>query len=375
MRGILWLCLLCSLCAAFVAGQSTSGRAELAAKARDRKAPAAERDRAFKALVRLYPEAAAQVAPELLGDSVEIVRFRAAWILADAGREDGLKVLRMMLADEGSDLALPAQALGRTRDPGSHELLREVLASALCAPDQPKVRARVAALAGGLSEFADVKDAPLLAQAVRRLWEPSAPWEPVEQLGRTGAAEAIPVLEEVFDHRGKDWAVVAAGLGLARCGSARGRAYVADRLSDRSVKPPDAALIDALQADPYGSRAGTFILEHMGVPADESLVPALLTIISDATVTDGAKALAWNALFRVDPIRQRGELLVLAWKNLRFDGAARFVVVHDEEQVRSAVDLKTLRPKADGTVSPIERALRASAAERRRWRESRNYDF
>jgi hypothetical protein len=367
--------LLCWLCAAFVAGQSTSGRAELAAKARDREAPAAERDRAFKALVRLYPEAALQLAPEVLGDPVEIVRFRAAWLLADAGREDGLKVLRMMSADDGSDSNLPAQALGRTRDPESHELLREVLANALRAPDRPKVRARVAAFASGLSEFADAKDGPLLAQAVRRFWEPGASWQLVEQLGRTGATEAIPVLEEIFGHGGKDWAVVAAGLGLARCGSARGRAYVAERLSDRSVKSPEAAPADALQADPQGSLAGTFILEHMGVPADEPLVPALLAIVSEATFTDGARALAWSALFRVDPIRQRDELLALAWKNLRFDGAARFVVVHDEQQARSAVDLKTMRPKADGTVSPIERALGASAAERRRWRESRNYDF
>lgn len=375
MRGVLRRGLLCWLLAGLLVGQGGS-TALLSAKARDRKAPAAERDRSLKALARLDPEAAQQVAAALLQDPAGVVRFRAAWILADAGRQEGLEALRLMAALDESDSALPAQALGRARDADSRELLRTLLTRAMAAVDPQRARARVAALAASLSELADPKDAPLLAQAVQSASDQTPAFAAVEQLGRTGGAEAVAVLEEVFDHRGKGWSVMAAGLGLSRCGLARGRKYVVDRLADRRLaQSPDATPADERQDDPGGPRAGAFVLEHLGVAADEPLIPSLLQIASDPGYSDAAKALAWHALFRIDAPGPRADVLALAWKNLRFDGAARFVAVHDGEQARWTVDMKTNRPRPDGTVSPIERALLASPQERRRWRESRTYDF
>lgn len=363
MRSVLWLCLLLG---AALGGQAGTASAEggsehvlLTEKIRDGKAPLAQRERAFAAFARLYPEDALLLAPSLLGDPALTIRFRAAWILADQGREDGLRALRSMAADPESSFVPPIEALGRVKDTGSHELLRELLAKALQAGEPPQNRARLAALAGGLSEYADPKDEPLLANAVRLSSDPSPSWPMVEALGVSGAPEAIPLLEEIFD-RGKGLTVVAAGLGLARCGTPKGRDYVKDRLSDpRTVPLPEA----------------TFLLEHICVSADEPLVPVLLKIASEPGFGDDAKVLAWLALFRVDSPRQYREVLTLAWRSLRFDGAARFVVVHDEEQARSAPDLKTNHPKADGNLSPIIRALSASARERRRWRESRAYSF
>jgi hypothetical protein len=377
MRGALLRALSCWLAASLLVGQSTSSRSELSAKARDTSLPALERDRSLTALARLDPDAAQQAAAALLKDSAAAVRFRAAWILADAGRPAGLEALRLMAAEDESDAALPAQALGRARDAGSHELLRALLARALARGDPRGTRARVAALTASVSEFADPKDAPLLAQAVKSAWDEAPASAAVEQLGRTGGAEAaaVAVLEEVFD-RGKGWSVMAAGLGLARCGAARGRAYVVDRLADRRLaQSPDAAPSDEQGDDPRGPRAGAFLLEHLGVLADEPLIPAVLQIASDLGYADAARDLAWHALLRIDPPGRRAEILELAWKNLRYEGAARFVVVHDEEQARSTVDMKTNRPKPDGRLSPIERALLASAQERRRWREGRRYDF
>lgn len=375
MRSAPLFCLLGWLMAGPMAAQGPS-RAELLSRARDTRAPAEARDRSLQALIRLYPEAAEQAAADLLGDPAEIVRFRAAWILADAGREEGLKVLRTMASDEKSGLTLPAEALGRLKDLGSHELLRKLLESALEASDRPNARVRMAALAAALAEFADEKDAPLLAETLRSAREPKPPWALVEHLGRTGGPDAVAALEEVFDKQGAGWTGMAAGLGLARCGRAKGRDYVRDRLSDtRMAQSPDSTPADADGDDPRGPRAGVFLLEHIGVAADAPLVPALLKIASEPAFSDGAKARAWLALFRVDAAPQRADVLTLAWRNLPYDGAARFVVVHDEEQARTAIDMKTLHTKPDGTEPPISRALSASARERRRWRETRVYAF
>jgi hypothetical protein len=377
MRGVSGpcFCLLGWLSGSLVAAQGPT-RAELLSRARDTKAPVSARDRSLQTLLRLYPEAAEQAAPELLGDPAEIVRFRAAWILADAGREDGLTVLRAMASDEKSELAFPAEALGRLKDPGSHELLRGLLKSALATVDRLNARSRTLALAAALAEFADGRDVSLLLETLRSVREGKAPWALTEQLGRAGGQDAVAALEEVFDKAGAGWTGMAAGLGLARCGLAKGRDYVKDRLSDtRMAQSPESMPTDAGGDDPRGPRAGAFLLEHIGVAADEPLVPLLLKIASEPGFSDGAKARAWLALFRVDAAGQRAEVLALAWRNLQYDGAARFVVVHDEEQARTAIDMKTLHQKPDGTEPPIGRALSASARERRRWRESRAYAF
>ena len=324
----------------------------------------------------MYPEAAEQAAPALLADSAEIIRFRAAWILADSGHEDGLKVLRAMASDERSELTLPAEALGRTKDPGSHELLRGLLQSALGAADRANARVRAAAFAAGLAEFADKKDAALLAEALRSAREPKPPWALVEQIGRSGGADSIAALEDVFDKSGRAGPSWRPGSVFARCGRAKGLDYVKGRLSDtRMAQSPESMPADAGKDDARGPRAGAFLLEHVGVPADLPLVPALLKIASEPGFSDSAKARAWLALLRVDAAPARDDVLALAWKNLQHDGAARFVVLHDEEQARTSIDMKTLHTKPDGTEPPIGRALSASARERRRWREIRAYSF
>lgn len=351
-------------------------QAELLARVRDTKAPVPMRDRSLQALIRLFPEAAELAAPGFLADPAEIIRFRSAWLLADTGRAEGLKVLRAMAADPSSSLTFPAEALGRMKDPPSRDLLRDLLTGALHGPDRSNARARIEGLAAGLAEFNDARDASLLAETLRSVREFGLPWASVEQLGRAGGSDAVAALEEVFDREGAGWARMAAGLGLARCGKAKGLDYVKDRLSDiRMAQSADATPADAAGDDSRGPRAGVFLLEHLGVPADEPLVPSLLTIASGPGFSDGARARAWLALFRIDPAAPRAEILALAWRNLSYDGAARFVVAHDEEQARTSIDMKTLHPKSDGTEPPIERALAASARERRRWREIRSYSF
>lgn len=384
MRGLPGLCLLGWLWASLVSAQGSS--AELLSRVRDAKAPPAARDRSLQAFARLYPEAAELAAPGLLADPLEIVRFRAAWILADAGRggresdegrEEALKVLRAMASDETSALTYPAEALGRIKDSGSHELLRGLLQKTLSTGERASARAM--GLAAGLAEYADKKDGALLAETLRSslsVGNPKPSWLSVEQAGRAGSAEASGALEEVFDKTGAGWAAMAAGLGLARCGSAKGLDYVRSRLSDaRMAQAAESTPAEAGKDDPRGPRAGAFLLEQMGAEADEPLVPSLLRIVSEPGFSDGARARAWLALFRIDAASVRAEVLALAWRNLQYDGAARFVVVHDEEQARTAIDMQTLHVKPDGTEPPIGRALSASARERKRWREMRQYSF
>ncbi len=346
----------------------------LASRVTDRGLTDAQRDTALSALERVDSAKAVELAPALLVERDESLRFRAAWLLAENGKQTGVQVLRQMLMDKNSGLTLAADALGRLRDAGSHGLLRDLLQAELGQTDRLKGRPRVSALVSGLADYGDPKDASLLSRAVTEYLDHGGVWD-AEELGRTGGAEAVPVLEEIFQRRGKGWAVMSAGLALARCGSARGKDYVADRLADpRCCRAPLGTPEDGIKDDPFGPKATSFILDHLGVPADEIFVPILIRVVSSAEFSDTAKAQSWVALSKIDSVKYRPQLLELAWKNVGYDGAARLIVLNDEVRVQALRQSKQSKSSMQ-TSQSLETALAASPRERRRWRETRAYAF
>jgi hypothetical protein len=213
-----------------------------------------------------------------------------------------------------------------------------------------------------------------MLRAVRRQMVLNADWLEAEELGRTGAPEAIPLLEEIFSRRGKGWAVMAAGLSLARCGSEIGERYVTERLRDPgccrgAVGTPQ----DGIKDDPFSSKATSFILDHLGLPRDEVFVPDLVRLISSPDYSSTAKAKAWIALSRTNSPRYRTEVLERAWSSPGSDGAARLVVMNDEQRVRDYLSRESSE-KLPGE-GALQRALAATRRERRRWSEVHGYAF
>lgn len=352
---------------------------ELADTVMNHQVPSPERESALTGLMRLDFAKAMELAPALLSEADEGLRFRAAWILADGGKAVGIHVLRTMAADKASDLTLPADALGRLRDRESHKLLRELLEAELSEPDKMKARRRVRAMSSGLSEYADPGDAALLVRAVARYLDLGAGWLEAQELGLTGSREAIPLLEEIFTAREKGWAVISAGLGLARCGSEMGRKYVSERLGDAGCcRAPEGTPQDGHKDDPYSSRATSFLLDQLGIAKDEIFVPELLQIISNANFSDTAKTQAWMALSRINSPRYRQQTIDLAWRHPGERGAARLIALNDEVGAR-----RRLAEAAQGKESTevrrnavkVANALAAPSRERRRWREIRGYAF
>src|ERR1700686_275093 len=122
----------------------------LAATILDRSMGEAERDKALSALERLDFERAVELAPALLSEEGEGIRFRAAWVLASAGKPEGLATLRQLAEKRSGTLTLPIAALGRLRDPSSHQRLRELLERELSDEDKSRARPRAAALTDAL---------------------------------------------------------------------------------------------------------------------------------------------------------------------------------------------------------------------------------
>ena len=282
-----------------------------------------------------------------------------------------------MAADRSSALTLPIIAIGRLRDARSHEFLRTLLRTELAEGDHKKTRPRISALINGLSDYADPTDASLLAQAVGRDLDSAGVWE-AEEVGETGSPDAIPLLQEVFARRGHGWAVMGAGLGLARCGSAIGTEYVRERLADiHGAQYPDGEPANGVTDDPNGPRATSYILEHLGVSADEPFVPTLLDIASSALYSDHARTLAWNALLRIHSSKYRPQAIEAAWTNLTFDGAVRLLALDDPsgaEKRLSAAERDKASFRTQG-LAELRRALAATDREKRRWRETRGYGF
>jgi len=360
---------------------ATSGEdrsSELARVITDPRTSSEDRDSALSALAMVDFEKAVRLAPSLVDEQDPVFRVRAAWILAEGGHDKGKEVLRTVAGSKTEESAMAVEALGRLRDPGSRELLRELLTQELAVSGKPGVSSAVLALVQALGDYADGRDAALLARAAKNRWTPGD-WVMVDSVGRTAGPDAVPVLEEIFE-RGKGWTVMAAGLGLARCGSAKGAQYVRDRLGDARhdpAQPNQSRFTDSDTDDPQGPKATDFILTRLGVPADEMFVPELMRIVSSSLYSSTAKAQAWTALARINPVRDRKTILSAAWNDLLSTGAIRLVVQNDEPRAQAFVrqNERSDEPLQRAKANELRRALLAPSMVRRQWREIHGYSF
>ena len=339
--------------------------------------PAVDDGRRNQALQRLehldFPKAA-EIAKRFLTSKDVILRTRAAWIAAAAGDAEGFRTLRSLAAAKTDFSGNAVSALGRLRDPGSHDFLRRLLEAELARRDKPGKTPSLLSLTLGLGDYYDPADAALLMRTI----EKHPDWLSVTAIGGTGASVAIPVLEDTF-RRGKGWTAMAAGLGAARCGSAAGLQYVRKWLA---VAPEMADQRENFMAngatdDPHSGKAIDFILSHLGVPADEVLLPELFEL-ARRPEHSRAKAQAWQALLRMNPETQRPQILELAWKNVGFSSSAsRLIVLNDEDGARefvrahAASDDREERRKA----SMLNEALRTPLRDRLDWRNVHGYDL
>lgn len=170
---------------------------------------------------------------------------------------------------------------------------------------------------------------------------------------------------------------MAAGLGLARCGSEKGLKYVHERLLSAqgdSDRIGEVTLANAETADANSPKVTVFVLEHFGVPADEAFVPDLLRVVSHAGNSSRLKAQAWRALLRINAPKYRKEILEYAWKDLSMQSAARFVALNDEAKARELVS--TGKPEDESYErSVVRQALAATQRDRRLWLEAHGYSF
>lgn len=343
----------------------------------DKRESVDNRDRALAALAAADFAQATRVAQRLSDETNRLIRVRAAWILADADQAAGSEILRAMARERTGESVIAIQLLGRLRDKGSHAMLADLLNRELESPAAPGAASRISALTRALGEYANKEDAMLLARSVSKR-RGTGDWVMVEAAGRAGGSEAIPILQEIFA-RSRGWTAMAAGLGLGRSGDANGLRYVRDRLADSSGDGNDNAsrMTSATRDDPYGPKAGDFIRKHLGVPADAIFVPDLMHVVSGPQFSWVAKAQAWQALSRIDAGANRRAILELASTQVRFTGAVRLLVVHDEPKARTA--LAQLNASSDPTqeilAEELRRALSTTPRERRRWRETEGYSM
>lgn len=376
IRWSLVLCTLAMLVAASSRGQAPIGASrveELERTVSDRKSPPSERGEALATLEQIDFGKAVVIAKEAITDPDEKVRFRAAWILADAGLESGKSVLREMAANRNSGLTLPILALGRLRDPLGHEQLRrhleEELTDGLGKANRSAGASRATSLIGALGDYEDPRDAQLLADAVQTFYS-STDWVIVDALGRTGGREAIPELQNVFAQTTRGSTHLAAALGLFRCGSALGRDFVLAALrgqneTAQTVRPGRPSDVED---------ARDFILRHLGAMTDEVLTAELIAILRNSRTGNHERAEVWDALLRIDTKMYDKEILELARKDLKYRAAARVLAVRDPAGVRSLL-------AGDGSSKTtyehalLQEALSATDRERRRWRELHGYAF
>jgi HEAT repeat protein len=334
-----------------------------------------DRWQAYSELEHLDFDAAVRLAPGLLhaGGSIG---FHAAWALAQIGDPRGVETLRERAKDRKDQLTYPLQALGRLRDPGSHDLLRRLLEDELTKTGADVSRGRTYALVQSLSDYESEDDGALLVRALRHL--NSNDWVSAQDLGRTGSSDAVLFLRELFLTKGQGWTVMSAGLALARCGDARGIRYVEEQLaSAEPAREEDRNPTDGVKDDPYGPKAKAFLFEHLGSARDEIFVMQLLTIAEDPNELDRTRALAWMALLRIHSAKYRANVLRSAWDNASFDGASRLIVLDDEESARNFVarDPTGASREERVAVGAVRAALAVNARERRLWVEQYGYGF
>ena len=349
--------------------------ARLVQKVGDRNASDLDRSGAFSELESIDLDAAARMAPSLLGDGT-FLRFRAAWLLARTGDDRGLRTLREMAQDRQSPLTYQMEALGRLQDPGSHGLLRRLLEDELSRTGPAVSRPRISSLVLSLSEYQDADDTELLTRAVSQ-YSPGD-WVSVDRLGRTGGSEAVLYLRDVFAKTGRGWAVMSAGLALARCGDARGIRYVEEQLaSAEPPRPEERDPRDGTTDDPHGPAAQTFLIERMGARRDDIFVFQLVAIASDAEQPHRPRALAWAALLRIHSSKYRDLVLQAAWKNASFDGASRLIALDDDPGARAFTARNSSAASGSERLAldAVRAALAAPPRDRRRWCEPYGYGF
>jgi hypothetical protein len=160
-----------------------------------------------------------------------------------------------------------------------------------------------------------------------------------------------------------------AALALARCGSELGRDFVRSRLGELRVTSGSN--------DERKYAAGELILQHMGTPGDEVFAPILLILTRDAGA-DRAKALAWDALLRINPVSQRQTVLEAAWLNTAYQAAVRLIALNDEATARQVLAQVEAGAKPTRNISDarlMRRTLDASDRDKRHWREIEGYAF
>jgi HEAT repeat protein len=330
-----------------------------------------ERQGALARLETRSPERAVEEAEKVIRKGDGLLRTRAAWILADSGRQEGIAVLQQIASIPTNDEDVIAiEALGRLRIAGAHPLLRslleEELARSLARPAMPS---RVSALVRALADYRDATDTALLATAVDR-WLGRDSWPYVEALGITSGPEAIPILLKAFRASSRGITMVTAGLALARCGWQPGEDFVRSRI--------DALQADAGPLDPDTRRESEWILDQLGTPQDESFVSPLLRLVEEPAPTDRSKAFALTALLRINPTSKRDRVIAVAWKNTNYISAARLIALDDEAAAREALAQResgtpTLHAVLD--VYLMRASLAASPRDRRQWREIHGYTF
>ena len=333
--------------------------------------PTLERDSALARFDALSPARAVEEAQKLIAGGDVPMRIRAAWILADNGRQEGVAVLEQIakVRTEDEDV-IAIEALGRLRIAGAHPLLRSLLEEELTRSlARPAMPPRVSALVSALADYRDATDTALLATAVDR-WLGRDSWPYVEALGITSGPEAIPVLLKAFRASSRGITMVTAGLALARCGWQPGEDFVRSRI--------DALQADAGPLDPDTRRESEWILDQLGTPQDESFVSPLLRLVEEPAPTDRSKAFALTALLRINPTSKRDRVIAVAWKNTNYISAARLIALDDEAAAREALAQResgtaTLHAVLD--VYLMRTSLAASPRDRRQWREIHGYTF
>jgi len=349
--------------------------AGLVRKVADRNASDLDRSGAFNELEGIDFDAAARMAPSLLGEGT-VLRFRAAWLLGRTGDDRGIRTLREMAQDRQCPLTYPMEALGRLEDPGSHGLLRRLLEDEMSRTGPSVSLPRISGLVMSLSEYQDADDTELLTRAVSQ-YSPGD-WVSVDRLGRTGGSEAVLYLRDVFAKAGRGWAVMSAGLALARCGDARGLRYVEEQLASAEPDRPEAREpTNGMTDEPDGPQAKHFLIERMGARRDDLFVMQLLTIASDPEQPFRPRAIAWSALLRIHSAKYRAQVLEAAWKNASFDGASRLIALDDEQNARTFLsrDEEGASPSERIAAGAIRTALSARERDKRQWCEPYGYGF
>jgi len=359
---------------AFATQPSTnSAVARLRESVEDRTRSSSERQRSLSELAASDGLSAVQASLAVLNDADSLLRFQAAWLLARSGDDRGANLLRRELAAETTEtFTLVVRALGRLRDPASHDALVASLERRV--PMERLPLGEVSALVCGIADYRRPGDANALVEALRRVRASGSAtsWVLVDALGKTGGANARPLLAERFASSERGWAKIAAGLALSRCGDEEGRKYVAARLDTLGSEPlifEKSQTSNVWKDDPFGPAATEFLVRHLGLEQDLCFISFLEKTIRNRSALR-ARALAWGAIVRLDPTELD---LDLAWNDLIYQDAQRFLALRHaafSPPSRIAED-----PRARSLVEEARFFQTTVDRDRAKWRAIETYPF